>query len=56
MEREKERSAVESRVKIFVIPTNEELVFAEDAVALLQNRYDIHTQFEYEFQKIGYRP
>ena len=53
---EREIGSRESRVKIFVIPTNEELVFAEDAVALLQNRYDIHTQFEYEFQKIGYRP
>jgi acetate kinase len=53
---EREIGSRESRVKIFVIPTNEELVFAEDAVTLLQNRYDIHTQFEYEFQKIGYRP
>jgi len=53
---EREISSSESRVKIFVVPTNEELVFAEDAAALLENRYDIHTQFEYEFQKIGYKP
>lgn len=49
-------SSPRSRVKILVIPTNEELVFAEDSVALLQNKYDIHTKFEYPFQKIGYKP
>ena len=45
-------SSPSSKVKIFVIPTNEELVFAEDVAALLENRYDIHTKFEYGFQKI----
>jgi len=48
-------SAENSQVKIFVIPTDEEIVFVEDVVALLENRYDEHTKFEYTFQKPGYR-
>ncbi|MCS7233870.1 MAG: acetate kinase [Synergistetes bacterium] len=39
-----------SRVKIFVIPTDEELVFVEDVVAILEGRYDIHTNFKYSFE------
>lgn len=54
--RESEINSPESRVKIFLIPTNEEIVLAQDALALLENRYDIHTKYEYEFQKIGYTP
>lgn len=48
-------SADDSPVKIFVIPTDEEIVFVEDAVAILEDRYDVHTNFEYSFQKPGYR-
>ena len=36
-----------SKVKIFVIPTNEEIVFIEDVVAILEDRYDVHTKFKY---------
>jgi acetate kinase len=39
-----------SRVKVIVIPTDEELVFVEDVAAILENRYDIHTKFKYSFQ------
>lgn len=48
-------SAADSKVKIFVIPTDEERVFIEDVVALLENRYDVHTNFTYRFQSPGYR-
>lgn len=39
-----------SGVKVFVIPTNEEIVFIEDVIALLENRYDSHTRFTYSFE------
>ncbi len=52
---ESEISAPDSEVKIFVIPTDEELVFVEDVVALLENRYDIHTNFRYSFEDSNYR-
>lgn len=47
-------SADNSEVKIFVIPTDEERVFVEDTIALLEGRYDVHTNFEYSFQKPSY--
>ncbi len=47
-------SADDSDVKIFVIPTDEELVMVEDTVALMEGRYDIHTRFKYSFQDPGY--
>ena len=43
-----------SKVRIFVIPTDEELVFVEDTVALLEGRYDIHTNFRYSFEEPDY--
>lgn len=43
-----------SKVKIFVIPTDEELVMTEDTVALLEGRYDVHTNFRYSFQDPHY--
>ena len=43
-----------SRARIFVIPTDEELVMVEDTVALLEGRYDVHTNFAYSFQNSGY--
>jgi len=43
-----------SRSKIFVIPTDEELVMVEDTVALLERRYDVHTNFTYSFQDPSY--
>ncbi len=48
-------SADDSPVKIFIIPTDEELVFVEDVVALLEGTYDIHTNFKYTFQKENYK-
>ncbi len=44
----------DSRVKIFVIPTDEELVFVEDVVAILEGRYDVHTKFRYSFEDPNY--
>ena len=43
-------SSDDSRVKVMVIPTDEELVFVEDVAAILEGRYDIHTKFTYSFQ------
>jgi len=48
-------SADDSRVKVFIIPTDEERVFVEDVVALLQGTYDIHTKFKYSFQEKEYK-
>lgn len=47
-------SADDSKVKIFVIPTDEELVMTEDAFALMQGTYDVHTNFKYSFQSPDY--
>ena len=44
----------ESPVRIYVIPTDEELVMTEDSYALLQGTYDIHTNFTYSFQSRDY--
>ncbi len=43
-----------SQTRIFVIPTDEELVMVEDSVALLEGRYDVHTNFTYSFQHPSY--
>lgn len=43
-----------SPVKIFVIPTDEELVITEDAVALMNGTYDVHTNFHYSFEDASY--
>jgi acetate kinase len=47
-------SADDSKVKVFVIPTDEELVMTEDAYALMKGTYDVHTKFHYSFQEPGY--
>lgn len=47
-------SADDSKIKIFVIPTDEELVMTEDAYALMAGTYDVHTNFTYSFQNPGY--
>ena len=47
-------SADDSAVKIFVIPTDEELVMTEDTYALMQGTYDVHTNFTYSFQSKDY--
>jgi acetate kinase len=48
-------STAESKVKIFVIPTNEEIVFIEDVVAILEGRYNVHTGFQYSFELPEYK-
>ncbi|MBQ9238824.1 MAG: acetate kinase [Treponema sp.] len=47
-------SAEYSPTKVFVIPTDEELVMTEDTYALLKGTYDIHTKFTYSFQDPQY--
>ncbi|PLX78056.1 MAG: propionate kinase [Desulfuromonas sp.] len=48
---ETEITTPDSPVKVFVIPTDEELVFTEDVVAILENTYTDHMKFEYSFCK-----
>ena len=47
-------ATADSPVRIFVIPTDEELVITEDAVALMNGTYDIHTKFHYSFEHPSY--
>jgi acetate kinase len=47
-------STDDSPTKIFVIPTDEELVMTEDTFALMQGTYDVHTNFSYSFEDPGY--
>jgi acetate kinase len=47
-------SKPESKIPIFVIPTDEELVMTEDAYALMKGTYDTHTKFTYSFQSKDY--
>ena len=39
----------DSPVQVFVIPTDEELVFTEDVVAILEGTYTDHMNFKYSF-------
>jgi acetate kinase len=43
-----------SKVKVFVIPTDEELVMTEDAYALMAGTYKEHDRYTYIFQDKGY--
>jgi acetate kinase len=43
-----------SRVRVFVIPTDEELVMTEDAYALMAGKYDVHTKYHYIIQDRDY--
>ncbi|MEM5948837.1 acetate kinase [Spirochaetia bacterium 38H-sp] len=47
-------STDDSPVKVFVIPTDEEMVMTEDTYALLNNTYDVHTNFTYSFESPDY--
>jgi acetate kinase len=47
-------SKPESRIPIYIIPTDEELVMTEDAYALMSGTYDVHTKFTYTFQSKDY--
>ncbi|MFH1683475.1 MAG: acetate kinase [Candidatus Margulisiibacteriota bacterium] len=55
--REKETliSADDSPIKVYVIPTDEEIVFVEDVVAILEGRYETHTHFKYSFEDPKYK-
>jgi len=44
----------DSPSRIFVIPTDEELVMIEDTYALVSGTYDVHTRFTYSFQNPDY--
>jgi len=44
-------SAGDSSVRVFVVPTHEELVFAADAAALLQGRFGDPLEFDYPFAR-----
>lgn len=46
----------DSPVKVFVIPTNEELVFAEDVTAILSGNYSDHLHHEYSFASPDFVP
>uniref|UniRef100_A0A7C4UBD9 Acetate kinase n=1 Tax=candidate division WOR-3 bacterium TaxID=2052148 RepID=A0A7C4UBD9_UNCW3 len=48
-------STDDSKIKVFVIPTDEEIVFVEDVIALIEGRYRHYTSFEYSFQKEEYK-
>lgn len=41
----------DSPIKVFVIPTDEELVFTEDVVAILDGTYTDHMNFNYSFAR-----
>jgi acetate kinase len=47
-------SKPESKIPVFIIPTDEELVMTEDAFALMKGTYDTHTNFTYSFQSKDY--
>lgn len=52
---ETEISTPNSKIKVYVIPTDEERVFVEDVAGLIEGKYDIHTKFNYSFQDSSYR-
>ena len=47
-------SKPESKIPVYIIPTDEELVMTEDAYALMAGTYDVHTNFTYSFQSRDY--
>ena len=47
-------SKPESKIPIYIIPTDEELVMTEDAYALMSGTYKEHTEFTYSFQSKDY--
>lgn len=47
-------STDDSPVKIFVIPTDEEIVFTEDVVAIVEGRYDVPERYTYSFESPQY--
>jgi len=64
LDKERNRKAVKGReclisnddspVKVYVIPTDEELVFTEDVAAILDGSYSDHMDFEYSFARADF--
>jgi acetate kinase len=52
---ETEISTEDSPIKIFVIPTDEEMVFIEDVIAILEGSYETHTHHTYSFEDPNYK-
>ncbi len=46
---ETEISASSSKIKVFVIPTDEEIVLTEDVIAVLDGKYKDHSSYIYSF-------
>ena len=44
-------STKDSKIKVYMIPTNEELIFIEDAIGLLEGTYTNTNDYIYSFQK-----
>lgn len=57
MTRKKETliTTADSPIKVFVIPTDEELVFTEDVAAILEGTYTDHMNFKYSFAKSSFQ-
>lgn len=53
---ENDISSLNSTVRVFVIPTDEELVIAVDTFAILTGEYDVHTNFRYPFEASDFVP
>ena len=53
--RESVISTPDSPVKVFVIPTDEELVFTEDVAAILEGTYTDHMNFRYSFSSTEFQ-
>jgi acetate kinase len=47
---EAEISSSDSKIKVLVVPTDEEAVLVEDTVAIIQNKYDFHWNYKYRFE------
>ncbi len=47
-------STDDSPVKVFVIPTDEEIVLTEDVVAIVQGTYDVPEKYSYSFESPEY--
>ena len=47
-------SSDDSSIKVFVIPTDEELVMTEDVAAIISGTYSTHMNFDYSFAKADF--
>lgn len=49
-------STEDSGIKVLVIPTNEEIVFVEDVIGILNGEYESHETYNYSFSSRDYKP